>query len=346
MLLIGELSKLGAANFLLCPSGSALSETEVVGIQQMFTYVKLSPANLLVSAFIKKLAVAESIDIIHLHDPHSHQFTFYSYKLFSNPVPSVVTRRVSFPIKLTSRSYYNHEMIKKVICVSESVKQSLTNLKLSETKLCVLPSGIPLERTESEQTLKEKFGINNGTKIIANLAAVSPQKDYKTFVRAAHHYKSGSTLDVVFLIIGKDDGELAAVQSLIKELDLENQIMIVGYLPNAHKYLGGVDVLLSSSISEGLGNTVMEAMKYKVPIVATNCEGTKDLVKHEESALLADIGDYKQLALSLDKILSDEDLASRLTYSAYNAMQKYDIKETSKQVSELYKTILISTHNI
>lgn len=345
-LLIKELSALGVTNVLLCPSGSQLSKSEIKGLDKLVTYIKLTPANLLVSAFIKKLVDQEAVDVIHLHDPHSHQFAFYSYKLFSNKVPSVVTRRVSFPIKQTSRSYYTHSMVKKVVCVSSSVKQSLSNLNLDESKLIVIPSGIELKHGAESYSLREKYGIDSGTKIIANLAAISPQKDYMTFVRAAHVFVKSSDLKVIFVIIGADQGSESKIRALVNDLGMADKILFTGYISEAHKYLLDVDILLSTSVSEGLGNTIQEAMKYKTPIVATKCEGTVDLVEHNKSALLAEIGDHKQLASFLQRMLSDIDLSSKLTENADVIIQHFDIKETSRQVYDLYMKVLQEPQNI
>lgn len=339
-LLVSELAKLGIKSVVLCPSGSELSKREIAGLDKLVTYMKLTPANLLVSSFIKKLAELEDIDIIHLHDPHSHQFAFYSYKLFSNKTPCVVTRRVSFLIKRTSRPYYSHAMVKRIICVSDSVKQSLSNLSLDQSKLKVIPSGIVLEKDSENYSLREKYHIDADTKIIANLAAISPQKDFMTFVRTAHAFIQSSEEKVKFVIIGADQGSKEQVKNLIRELGLDDHFIFTGFISKAYRYLSEIDVLLSTSVSEGLGNTIQEAMKYEIPIVATNCEGTVDLVEHRKTALMADVGDHIGLASLLVMILTESDLAAKLTKNAHIAIQQFDIRATSKQVQDLYADVL------
>lgn len=344
-LLIKQLATLGVKNYLLCPSGSELSKENLDGLQKLITYIKLSPANLLVSAFIKKLVVSEQIDLLHMHDPHSHQFTFYSYKLFSNQVPAVVTRRVSFPVKKTSKSYYTHSKIKKVICVSNSVLDSLENLDLGAEKRIVIHSGIPLELKTNSLNFREKYELPSGTKLIANLAALSPQKDYITFAKTAKEFIDKSSLPVKFMVVGADGGTENEVVQLVKESGLMDHFIFTGYVANADQLLSEINVLLSTSVSEGLGNTIMEAMKYQVPIVATGCEGTIDLVRHNESALLAKIGDYKALAENLNIILSDSQLTSKLTQNAFEQIEQYDIRATTKQTLALYESILAAQYN-
>ncbi len=339
-LLIKELALLGAENILLCPSGSELSKRKVEGLSKLVTYMKLSPANMFVSAFIKKLGEQEKVSLIHLHDPHSHQFTYYSYKLFANKVPSVVTRRVSFPIKNTSRFYYAHPLVKKVISLSNSVEESLSNLNLSKEKLAKIPSGIELNTVPEKKSLRDKLNISSDFKIIANLAAISPQKDFITFVKAANEFIKKYQGKVKFLIIGRDEGSLPSVEALINELGVKDNIIITGYIQDAHQYLTDVDILLSTSVSEGLGNTIQEAMKYQIPIVATSCEGTVDLVEDQSSALLADIGDFERLAQLINQLIDDGDLRDKLTKNAFNRIQQYDIRTTSLQVHNLYNKVL------
>ena len=123
-------------------------------------------------------------------------------------------------------------------------------------------------------------------------------------------------------------------------MGIQEEIVVGGYVKNAHQYLSDVDILLSTSVSEGLGNTIQEAMKYQIPIVATNCEGTVDLVQHQSSALLSDIGDFVGLAQMINQLMEDSDLADRLTKNAFNLIQQYDIRTTSQQVYDLYKEVL------
>lgn len=345
-LLIKELSLLGITNLLLCPLGSDLSKEKIEGLEKLTTYVKFSPANILVSAFIRKLAVNEDVDIIHLHDPHSHQFAFFSYKLFSNPIPAVVTRRVSFPVKQSSRAYYTHPMIKKVICVSNSVNKSLSNLKLNPDKCITIPSGTTLVINHNKLSIRERFDISDDTKLVVNLAAISGQKDYKTFILAAHELINKYDHKIIFLIIGRDDGLMKEMKKLADDLSIADQVIFTGYIPEASTYLPEVDVLLSTSVSEGLGNTVSEAMKYGVPVVATNCEGTRDLIEDRVSGLLANIGDYEELAVLLNKVLLDNDLCNRLTHAAFETIRHYDIKLISKSVLDLYQSIVVDKQNI
>lgn len=339
-LLIKELSLLGIESVLLCPSGSMLAQRYIKGLYKLVTYMKLSPANMFVSAFIKRLSVQEKIDVIHFHDPHSHQFGYYSYKLFANKVPGVVTRRVSFRVKNTSKPYYQIKELKKIICVSKSVKTSLSNLNISEPRLAIIPSGIELEKTKLESSIRRKFKIDSDVTLIANLAAIAPQKDFITFVNTASAYLSKQLSTVKFLIIGGDGGMMDQIKSMVKKQNLEDDILFAGFIPDAHQYLSEIDILLSTSVSEGLGNTIMEAMKYEVPIVATRCEGTIDLVKDNHSALLADIGDSSHLANLIERILADKSFAKKLTDNAKSSIEIYNIKKTSEQVCLLYKEVL------
>jgi len=233
-----------------------------------------------------------------------------------------------------------------VICVSNSVKDSLKNLKLDENKVRVIPSGIVLGERNDDLSLRKKYDISSDKKIIANLAAISPQKDFLTFVKTANDFLKRYDHKAVFVIIGADQGDEAKVRLLVNQLGIAECIIFTGYITEAYRYLPDVDVLLSTSVSEGLGNTIQESMKYQTPIVATNCEGTVDLVEDQISALLADIGDHNKLAELLDQILKDHGLAKKLTKNAYTAIQRFDVKETSKQVLDLYKEVLSHDHNI
>ncbi|MEM1122039.1 MAG: glycosyltransferase, partial [Bacteroidota bacterium] len=114
-----ELTTLGVEQWIFCVQNSTLANYCSSNNIPHFTYKKRFSTNPLIALQLKKLVARLNIDLVHLHDSHSHTFGFMS-TLFGNKTRFVLSRRVDFPVRKSWFSYqkYNHPSIKKIISVS------------------------------------------------------------------------------------------------------------------------------------------------------------------------------------------------------------------------------------
>jgi glycosyltransferase involved in cell wall biosynthesis len=111
--------------------------------------------------------------------------------------------------------------------------------------------------------------------------------------------------EIEYTLVG--DGELyLQIQSWIKNLKLEN-VTIVRNPPNISDYYRESDIYLLSSDSEGMPNSIMEALNFSLPVVSTDAGDANFLVKDGITGYLVPIRDHKLLAENLYKLVSDRD---------------------------------------
>lgn len=110
--------------------------------------------------------------------------------------------------------------------------------------------------------------------------------------------------DVQFTLIG-DGSKRSLVEQLISELDIENNVQLLGFRSDISNQLSiGVMAVLCSS-SEGLPYVALEAMACSRPVVGTNVKGIIDVVHDGENGLLYELGDYKDLANKIISLLDN-----------------------------------------
>ena len=128
------------------------------------------------------------------------------------------------------------------------------------------------------------------------------------------------------LIIVGDGPEMDFLQDLTKTLNLTGRVKFPGYIADDEKYsyLKNVDAFILTSLHEGFGIVFMEAMFAGLPIVCTNHGGQVDFLKHNENALLIDVGDVESCKKSIIKIYKDDNL--------YQVMSK----NNKKKVKDFY----------
>lgn len=192
---------------------------------------------------------------------------------------------------------------------------------------------MPVHKTE----VLARFKLPSDKKIILTVAELIPRKNVETAIRA---FAKANRKDAILVICGK--GYLAeALQALVNELSLENQIYFTGYRTDVLDLYRCADVFLFTSYQEGLSVAVMQAMAASLPILASDIRGNRDLLGAEQHSLgrryLIPVNDIRSYAQKLNAILDDAALARQLGEENYTNCKKYfDISLVHKLMSDIY----------
>ena len=174
---------------------------------------------------------------------------------------------------------------------------------LKKEKAIVIPNCFP---NISEPIVRE----NKEVKHIVTVGRFVPQKDYKTIIRTITELKK-LRQDFIMDIIGYGDEE-QNIRSWIKEFDVEKCINIYIRPDNVQDIVRASDIYLSTSLFEGTSNSIMEALNWSLPVVATNVGDNEHLVIDGVNGTLHPIGDAKGMAESIAKLLDSSDLRNKL----------------------------------
>jgi glycosyltransferase involved in cell wall biosynthesis len=118
---------------------------------------------------------------------------------------------------------------------------------------------------------------------------------------------------------------------LIKHFELENFIIFEGYQSNTIKYYNMFDFIILPSVSEGCSYNIIEAMNLRVPIIASNVGGNRELIKNKINGILIDYSDIKKIEekyiyiknynehlTNIGYILNDQNIKYKFNYKKYN----------------------------
>ena len=338
-----ELKKLGVEQLIMCPFNSAVHKYCLKNHFPHITYFKGFSANPMVAFRVTHISRREAVDLIHVHDSHAHNFAVLSSVLTSNDLPVVVSRRVDFAISGTSMSLfkYNHPRVKKIVCVSNAIKNIMEEFIEEKEKLTVVHSGIDLARFEGVETgasLREEFNIPADHKLIGNVAALAPHKDYPTFVRTAKALIDRGE-KMRFVAIGEGPSRKEAEEA-IAEAGMEDHIHLAGFRDNVPSLLLELDLFLMTSKTEGLGTSLLDAQASGVPIVATDAGGIGEIVQHEKTGLLCDVGDENALADAVVRMLQEGDLRNRCIDAARKSVREFSKERTAEKTLDVYSLVL------
>lgn len=201
-----------------------------------------------------------------------------------------------------------------ITVVSDFIKRQLTStLGVPSERIVVLPMPIDPEKIYARQMPKPEG------RMILCVARFTKQKDLGTLIKAFHRVaQRWSDLDLVMIGEGP---ERAALLDLIAELNVEKKVFLHGLMSQEalNEYYNRCDMVVLPSIEEGFGLVMVEGQLCKKPVIGADSGGIPEIVEHEKTGLLFPPGDHQSLASAIERILSDESLASRLAQAGYRS---------------------------
>jgi sugar transferase (PEP-CTERM/EpsH1 system associated) len=284
---------------------------------------------------------------------HAHQCTPFAYALatraFGRRPPVLLTEHGRFFPDLPSRKRkLFHRLLSQrndqFVAVGQTVHQALVdNEGLDPDRIQVVYNGVDMQADGLDPTaracLRAEFGIAQSDCLVVQVARLDMIKDHGTALRAI-----GLAADRdqrLRLVIVGDGPERASIEHNISERSLQNRVTMLGVRSDVRRLLAAADVFLLTSVSEGIPVTVLEAMAAGVPVVATAVGGVPELIRHEESGLLAPAGDAAGLADALVRLAGDLDLRKRLAARAQErAVTDFCEQRMISQYDRIYQGML------
>lgn len=258
--------------------------------------------------------IGKKFDVIHAHSAKAHTLAAFSKPFHKKKV--VYTRRVDFPPKGDPLTKYKYKLTDITICVSQKVerviKEQLTNLK---TKVIHSVTSTEIERNVDNNVVNSFRNKYKGKTIIGTAAALTPQKNIPNFIEAAK-IVTEKRKDVIFVVFGEGHlkGEL---ENLVKKLGLQNNFFFEGFKRDINNYIKALDVFVLPSDNEGFSGSILNAMLLKVPVIATDAGGAKEIVENEKTGLLVPRRNPVKLAHAILRLLDDKELKSKIVSNAY-----------------------------
>jgi glycosyltransferase involved in cell wall biosynthesis len=239
-------------------------------------------------------------------------------------------------------------MSTKSICVGEAVAKQAIKYKLAPAKkLIIIRNGIdpePFLRANgsiSRERLLRDWDLPENAVLIGSTARLSVQKDLATSIHALSNLNEMLPDNQFFLLIAGDGSERQTLDQLVITQGLKNRVIFCGFIKNIPEFLAGIDILISSTIREGLSISLLEAMASTKPIVATSILPNVELIEHEVTGLLVPPRDPKVLAESILRFVTEPDLAQSCAENARQlVLEKYTIERMFRETWNLYNQLL------
>lgn len=332
--LMGVLKSQGVESVLVARVGSEMAKRYPDCIQIPFR----GEWDIFSARRIKRIVREQKIDLIHAHSGHGHTLAVIARA----GVPIIVSKRTDYPVKNNSFSKwkFNHPSIARFLCVSDKIREILSPSLKVPSKAMTVYSGIDMARFPASPSVNVRTVANlpENARVVISTAAISPQKDYATFVKVAE-LTALSHPDLHYVICGEGPSE-TEIKELVKSKNLKN-IHFVGFRKDLTSFLGSADAFLITSKEEGLGTSILDAFAVGLPVVATAAGGIPEIVRHGETGLLAQVGDAPMLATHVENtVYVAGTLREKLIANARSLAQEFSFQRTGLKTLEIYKSVL------
>lgn len=262
-------------------------------------------------------------DVVHAHDPHGVAVAATALSIASPPRrPALVAaRRVDFHIKSNSFSRWKYRQVDRFVTASEAIRAMLLEDGIPPDRAVTVHEGVDIQRIVEAEPLnvREEYWFPPHSLIVGNIAALVGHKGQKHLVDAAAIVVR-EIPEARFLMLG--EGELRpALEQQIRHLHVGQHVVLTGFRADVLRVLKGIDLFVMSSVTEGLGTSLLDAMAARRPIVATTAGGIPEVVVHGETGLLVPPRDHRMLASAILEMLRDGAQRARMAEAGFARVQ-------------------------
>lgn len=291
---------------------------------------------------IKQISKELNVDLVHVHSGKAHSLAHFANLMGMNK-PLIVHRRVDFDLSTSQLklSKYNHHSVRRILCVSNAIANIVKQAVQHPDKVSTVYDGVDFSRfnrTIRSGFLHRELGIDATKRLVVNVSALAPHKDYPTFIRTAARTLE-SRGDVHFIAVGSGDQE-AKLQYLTKSLGIEAHFTFAGFRNDIPEVLQEADVFMMTSKTEGLGSSIIDAMHCGLPVVATRAGGIPELVVDGTTGFLSDPGDFVGLSSQLCKLLDSNELMKYMGEGAKRMSMLFSVDNMAAKVVQAYREAL------
>lgn len=198
---------------------------------------------------------------------------------------------------------------------------------------------------------KKNNSVVGKKKQILSAGVVNARKGYKDLIKGfkialerlnSLNCSSGS-IGTEWKLVFAGSGEIEEGKALAKELGIESQVEFLGWVAGEAKdrVFRETSIFCLPSYAEGFPMAVLDAWAYGLPVVATPVGGLPDIVKDGEDCLLFNPGDCDQLAVQLERMITDEELREKIEAASRNFAEKvFNEDVINGQLAEIYKGLM------
>ena len=286
-------------------------------------------------------------DIVHAHDPHAIAVASLALSLRAGsrsgpaPPPLLASRRVDFHLKSHSFSRWKHRQVACFIAASEAIRRMLVADGIPPDRTATVHEGIDLAHVRAAEPVNvhEAFWLPHQAPVVGNVAALVPHKGQRHLIDAAHLVVR-EIPDARFVILG--EGELREhLERQVRDHHLEKHVLLPGFRTDVLGCIKSFDLFVMSSVTEGLGTSLLDAMACSRAIVATTAGGIPEIVEDGVTGALVPPRDHTAMAREIVRLLKAAERRREMGEAGFDRVTaRFTVERMVAETAGIYERVV------
>lgn len=297
----------------------------------------------------RKIVLQQGIDLIQTHGYKSHLIGFFLRLLCRRPWLAFAHGYTygNWKMRLYNRmDLWLLRYADRVVAVSDATRRLLKQNRVPAERIALIYNAIdPADAVPAAEAaeVKKRHGLAPDRKAIGVIGRFNPEKGQGIFLKAMRKVVQDCP-DVKALLIG-DGPDQAELERYCRENGLRDWVVFTGYRENIADYYRILDLLVLPSFTEGLPNTVLEAMSFGIPVLATSVGGVPEIIE-KDNGVLVPPDDPEALAERMIELLQNESLRKAIGAKGRSALYpRFAPDHRVEKIVGLYHALLSPGEN-
>ena len=224
----------------------------------------------------------------------------------------------------------------KIICISKFVRNSIPNYL--DHKIKIINNSISIKNKKIKfKFLRKELSKDPKQKLVGVFGNIQKIKQPEILIEIAEIIKKND-LNIKICSFGYDkEGLLKHLKKKINEKKLNNYIKFFNFKYPIEPWILNMNIILASSLSDGFGRTIIEAMFLKKPVIASKAGGHLELIKNNINGILVKKDDSNEYFLAIVKLLKNNVFYKNIVKNGYESCSKFSQEKNLEILSKIYE---------
>ncbi|RJR21250.1 MAG: glycosyltransferase family 1 protein [Nitrospiraceae bacterium] len=291
-------------------------------------------------ARLTKFLKDNRFDVVNTHSGVDSWIGGISARFASVPVLAR-TRHLNLPLKRNLLNFIHYLPDVYITCGDNMKDHLVKGCGFPAHKVVSIPTGVSPEffNVKKNPEARTRYGFDADSIVITNVGILRSIKGHEVTLKAVKAVVSAYPR-ARFLLVG-DGPRKDILERLVQDLGISKHVIFTGFVKDIPEIYSFSDISVLSSWSEGLPQSLMQAMAAGVPVVATKVGGVPEVVIHEKTGLLIESGDHEGLAKGIIRLLGHPDMSAQFAEHARRlVMEGHSAGHMVDKIEGLYNKLL------
>jgi len=292
------------------------------------------------AAAIRRLLAHKNFDLLHLNEPHALTAAWLGRN--HRKVPTVLSRRVAYPLGRSLPARKRYDIVERMISISEFVARSLRDSGIPPEKIEIVYEGVevsPPASLEARQHARRRWCVSEKEFLFGCVGYLLPEKGQELLVRVLPSLLAN--FPSARLLLAGDGPCRPRLAALAREHRLESCVIFAGFIEEVSQVYAALDAFVFPSLAEPLGTSLLAAMAWGLPVVAVASGGVPEYVQGGVTGLLVARPDPSLFSAAMLQLLNGPELAQRLAAAARRAIrERFTADKMVENTVRVYKNVL------